>query len=242
MIVSSLDMLTTAVRIDSWYISLKLLTLVKKMIIESRNATFFEETFPCKERQRTVSLKRTIDTVKDSDQTDQESDQRVNAETIEPRRSNRARTSKSFGPDFLTYLLENEPQSYKEAMASPEAPLWKEAINSEIDSILQNHTWELVDLPPGCKPLGYKWIFKRKMKTDGSIDKYKARLVIKGYRQKEGLDYFDTYSPVTHITSIRMLIAIAAIFGLEIHQMDVKTTFLNGYLVSLDKNRRCANL
>ena len=115
-------------------------------------------------------------------------------------------------------------------MTSPEAPLWKEAINSEIDSILQNHTWELVDLPPGCKPLGYKWIFKRKMKPDGSIDKYKARLVIKGYRQKEGLDYFDTYSPVTRITSIRMLIAIAAIFNLEIHQMDVKTAFLNGEL------------
>ena len=67
-------------------------------------------------------------------------------------------------------------------MSSPEAPLWKVAINSEIDSILHNHTWELVDLPPGCKPLGYKWIFKRKMKTDGSIDKYKERLVIKGYR------------------------------------------------------------
>ncbi|GJV73982.1 pol polyprotein [Tanacetum coccineum] len=73
----------------------------------------------------------------------------------------------------------------------------KEAIKSEIDSILQNHTWELVDLPPGCKPLGYKWIFKKKMKADGTIDKYKERLVIKGFRQREGLDYFDTYSPVT---------------------------------------------
>ena len=95
---------------------------------------------------------------------------------------------------------------------------------------MQNHTWELVDLPQGHKPLGSKWIFKRKMKADGSINKYKAQLVIKGYKQKEGLDYFDTYSPVTRITSIRMLVAIAALNDLEIHQMDVKTAFLNGEL------------
>ena len=87
-----------------------------------------------------------------------------------------------------------------------------------------------MDLPPGSKPLGYKWIFKKKMKADGFIDKYKAKLVIKGYEQKEGLDYFDTYSSVTRISSIRMLIAIAAIHNLEIHQMDVKTAFLNGDL------------
>ena len=73
-------------------------------------------------------------------------------------------------------------------------------------------------------------IFKRKMKADGFIDKYKVRLVVKGYRQKEGFDYFDTYSPETRITSIRMLIAIAALYNLEIHQMDVKITFLNGEL------------
>ena len=102
-------------------------------------------------------------------------------------------------------------------MSSPEAPYWKEAINDEVESILQNHTWELMDIPPGSKPLGYKWIFKKKIKADGSIDKYKARLVIKGYKQKEGLDCFDTYSPVTRISSIRMLITIAAIHNLEIH-------------------------
>ena len=108
--------------------------------------------------------------------------------------------------------------------------MWKEAIKSEIDSILHNHTWELVDLPPCCKPLSSKWVFKRKQKVDGSIDKHKARLVIKGYKQIEGLDYFDTYSLMTRIISIRMVLAIAALRNLEVHQMDVKTTFLNGDL------------
>ena len=91
-------------------------------------------------------------------------------------------------------------------MSSSEEPLWKEAIKSEVDSILQNHTWELVDFPPSCKPLGSKWIFKKKMKADGSINKYKTKLVIKGYRQREGLDYFDTYSPVTRINSCNCIL------------------------------------
>ena len=130
----------------------------------------------------------------------------------------------------MSYTLEGEPRTIKEAMSGPDAQLWKDAINSEIESILHNHTWELVDLPKGSKPLGCKWILKRKYKTDGTIDKYKARLVVKGYRQTEGLDFFDTYSPVTRITSIRLFIAIAALHNLEIHQMDVKTAFLNGEL------------
>nr|GEX35742.1 zinc finger, CCHC-type [Tanacetum cinerariifolium] len=77
---------------------------------------------------------------------------------------------------------------------------------------------------------GCKWILKRKMKVDGSIDKYKARLVIQGFRQKEGIDFFDTYATVARISTIRLLLALAAIHDLVIHQMDVKTTFLNGDL------------
>ncbi|GKC73175.1 zinc finger, CCHC-type containing protein [Tanacetum coccineum] len=115
-------------------------------------------------------------------------------------------------------------------MQSRDAALWKEAIDDEIGSIMENNTWVLSDLPPGCKPLGCKWIFKRKMKVDGTIDKFKARLVIQGFRQKEGIDYFDTYAPVARITTIRLLLALAAIHNLVIHQMDVKTTFLNGDL------------
>ncbi|GKB99788.1 zinc finger, CCHC-type containing protein [Tanacetum coccineum] len=105
-----------------------------------------------------------------------------------------------------------------------------EAIDDEIGSIMENNTWVLSDLPPGCKPLGCKWIFKRKMKVDGTIDKFKARLVIQGFRQKEGIDYFDTYAPVARITTIRLLLALAAIHNLVIHQTDVKTAFLNGDL------------
>ena len=125
-------------------------------------------------------------------------------------------------------MLEREPETFKEVVVSTEGLMWKEATESEIDSILHNHTWELVDLPPGCKPLSSKWVFKRKRKVDGSIDKYKARLVIKGYKKTEGLDYFDTYSHLTRINSIRMVLAIVALRNLEIHQMGVKTTFLNG--------------
>lgn len=95
---------------------------------------------------------------------------------------------------------------------------------------MHNNTWKLVDLPSGHKPIGHKWIFRKKLRPDGSIEKYKARLVAKGYRKKEGQDFFDTYSPVTRITSIRTLMAIAAIHNLIIHQMDVKTAFINGEL------------
>nr|GEX55328.1 hypothetical protein [Tanacetum cinerariifolium] len=106
----------------------------------------------------------------------------------------------------------------------------KEANNDEIDSIMCNNTWVLTDLPPGCKPLGCKWIFKRKLKIDGTIEKFKVRLVIQGFRQKSGINYFDTYAPVGHISTLRLLIAMTSIYNLITHQMDVKTTFLNGEL------------
>ena len=99
-------------------------------------------------------------------------------------------------------------------------------------SLISNRTWKLVDLPSGCKTIGCKWVLRKKLKLDGSIDKFKAKHVAKGFKQKADLDFFDTFSPITRITSIRLLIAIAiaAIFDLKIHQMDVKTAFLNGDL------------
>ncbi|CAM8886536.1 unnamed protein product [Rhodiola kirilowii] len=93
-----------------------------------------------------------------------------------------------------------------------------------------NNTWILVDLPPGHKPLGNNWIFRNKMKVDGTTDKFKARLVIQGFRQKYGMDYFDTYAPVARISTIRLLISLASIHKLLVHQMDAKTAFVNGDL------------
>nr|GEU31537.1 zinc finger, CCHC-type [Tanacetum cinerariifolium] len=120
---------------------------------------------------------------------------------------------------------EEDPRNYNEAMQSWDAAFWKKVIDDEIGSVIENNTWILSDLPPGCK-----WIFKRKTKVDGTIDKFKARLVIQGFRQKERIDYFDTYAPVARITTIRLLLALDVIHNLVIHKMDVKTAFLNGDL------------
>ena len=108
--------------------------------------------------------------------------------------------------------------------------LSKEAIKTELDFILKNQTWELVDLPSGTKPIGYKWTFKRKYFPYGSIEKYKVGLVVKGFSQKQTIDYFDTFSLVTRISCIRILTDLTSIHKLFIHQMDVKTIFLNGDL------------
>jgi hypothetical protein len=123
--------------------------------------------------------------------------------------------------------VEEDPSTYSEAMASRDAAFWREAVNDEMDSILSNNTWVLVDLPPGSNTIGCKWVFRRKYRTDGTIQTFKARLVAKGFRQREGIDYFDTYAPIARITSIRVLIALASIYKLVVHQMDVKTAFLN---------------
>ncbi|GJU69900.1 zinc finger, CCHC-type containing protein [Tanacetum coccineum] len=142
------------------------------------------------------------------------------------RKSKRNRTLKAFRPEFQLYLIEgirdkvsdqhsyylnveDDPKTFDESMKSQDV---------------------LADLPPGCKPLDCKWIFKIKLKVDRTIEKFKVRLVIHGFKQKSGIDYFDTYALVTRISTIRLLVAMASIHNLIIHQMDVKIAFLNGDL------------
>ena len=128
-------------------------------------------------------------------------------------------------------LLDNdEPTTYKEAMMGPDSVKWLNAMKSEIESMYENQVWNLVDPPEGSKPIECKWIFKKKTDADGNVTVYKARLVAKWFRQIQGIDYEETFSPVAMLKSVRILLAIAAYYNYEIWQMDVKTAFLNGML------------
>ena len=87
-----------------------------------------------------------------------------------------------------------------------------------------------MELPAGRKPIGRKWVFKKKTNAEGKVEKYKARLVAKGYSQVPGIDFGDIFSPVAKVASIRLLLSVVAAFDFEVEQMDVKTTFLHGDL------------
>jgi hypothetical protein len=154
----------------------------------------------------------------------------VQDENVSTRKSKRPRISKSFGDDYIVYLVDDTPSTIEEQYSSPDAVFWKEAIRSEMDSIMSNETWEVVEHPYGCKSIGSKWVFKKMLRPDGTIESYKAMLVIKGYSQKECEDFFDTYSLVARLTTICVLLSLATSLGLLVHQMNVNTTFLNGEL------------
>ncbi|KAL0406059.1 UNVERIFIED_CONTAM: hypothetical protein Slati_3919800 [Sesamum latifolium] len=116
-------------------------------------------------------------------------------------------------------------------MSDIDSDKWLEAIKSEMDSMGSNQVWTLVDPHKGARPVGCKWIYKRKLGADGEVTAYNARLVAKGYTQRPGVDFQETYSPVAMAKSIRILLAIAAWYDYEIWQMDVKTVFfLNGFI------------
>ncbi|GJS75757.1 retrotransposon protein, putative, ty1-copia subclass [Tanacetum coccineum] len=124
----------------------------------------------------------------------------------------------------------NEPNNYKVAILDLESDKWVDAMNVEMQSMIDNQVWCLVDLPSNCKTIESKWLFKKKTDMDGIVHTYKARLVAKGYTQTYRVDYEETFSPVADIRAIRILIAIATFYDYEIWKMDVNTAFLNGYL------------
>jgi hypothetical protein len=121
-------------------------------------------------------------------------------------------------------VIDSEPSTFEEASKHIVS---KDSMIEEYDSILKNDVWEVVPRPHGKSVVTSKWLYKIKHAADGSVEKFKARFVARGFSQKEGIDYDEIFAPVARYTSSRIIISLAAFFGCKLHQMDVKTTFLN---------------
>ena len=134
-------------------------------------------------------------------------------------------------PLYLSFLVSidkiKEPLTYAEAK---KLLVWDDPMDAEIDALESTDTWTICTLPPDKTPIGCKWVFEVKFNADGSIERYKARLVAKGYTQQEGVDYLDTLSPVVKLTTVKLLLALSAIHGFSLHQLDISNAFLNGDL------------
>ena len=209
----------------------------EQKVIVSRHAVFLEKEFLAKEINSEVVELDEIQEVNVETEPVEESNPPVNENTQPIRRSNReSRTPKRYydllvdGETEDCVLQEDTPLSFQQALRSKESALWLEAMKNEMDSMYENKVWTLTDIPEGIKPIGCKWIFKKKLNADGKVETYKARLVAKGFRQIQGVDYDETFSPVAMLKSIRIMLALAAFYDYEIWQMDVKTAFLNGDL------------
>ncbi|CAN1849719.1 Retrovirus-related Pol polyprotein from transposon TNT 1-94 [Linum perenne] len=147
----------------------------------------------------------------------------------ELRRSRRQRRAnpKYANAALIEEAIINEPNTFEEASLKKE---WLKAMKEEIDALDYNETWDLVPKPEGVKPISCKWVYKVKSRPDGSIERYKARLVARGFSQQYGIDYDETFSPVAKITTVRVLLALSASKGWKLWQMDVKNAFLHGEL------------
>lgn len=125
------------------------------------------------------------------------------------------------------------PQTYESAVSSVEAVQWKCAMNEEMSALRKNKTWTLERLPENKKTVACKWVFTKKLDSNGNVERYKARLVAKGFTQREGIDFSETFAPVVRYESVRILLAIAERDDFELAQFDIKTAFLYGELKEL---------
>jgi hypothetical protein len=124
----------------------------------------------------------------------------------------------------MSHIIDSEPSFHGEATCEQ---VWQDAMTKEYHSILKNDVWDIFPRPEGKFMVTSKWIYKIKHAADGSVEKYKVRFVAKGFSQVEGVDYDETFTPVARYTSIRTIIALATFMSWKLHEMDVKTTFLN---------------
>ena len=139
-------------------------------------------------------------------------------------------TSRANAPMEHAFATISGPSSYKQAMMQSDKHQWESAIDEELRSMEKNQVWEVVDTPSNKNIVTSRWVFVKKTDEHGNLERYKARLVARGFQQIPGQDFNETFAPVVRFTSIRVVLAIAAKYKMHIHQMDVKTAFLNGFL------------
>ena len=126
----------------------------------------------------------------------------------------------------MAELVANDPKTYKAAMKLLDAQALKEARKAEVDSLIENKVYTIVVRPTHKQPVTSKWVFKKKRGISGEVEKYKARLVARGFTQEEGVDYTETFSPIIRFESIRLMLAQAAAGDVHTARMDVTTSFL----------------
>ncbi|GAA0147132.1 transmembrane signal receptor [Lithospermum erythrorhizon] len=131
-------------------------------------------------------------------------------------------------PCFVASVLNfTEPRTYKQTIKDPQ---WVDAMNKEIEALFVNNTWDYMPLPLGKKPILCRWDYKIKLKSDGSIERYKACLVAKGFTQRMGIDYNETFTPVVKMSIVRSILVVVAYHKWQLSQLDINNTFLHGDL------------
>jgi len=129
---------------------------------------------------------------------------------------------------FTTNMtIQRKPTSFSQVVKDPK---WRAAMQQEVQALHANKTWSLVSPSAHKRPIGCKWVYKIKYNPDGIVERYKARLVANGYSQVEGIDYRETFAPVAKLTTVHVLLSLAAMQNWHLHQLDVNNAFLNGHL------------
>ena len=124
----------------------------------------------------------------------------------------------------------SEPATFRDAVNGPDQVHWRKAINAELESMRLRGVFQAAILPKGQQAIGTKWVFKIKRNSDGTIARYKARLVARGFTQEHGIDYTETFAPTVKFSTIRVILTLAAYHDWEVEQLDVVTTFLSAEL------------
>jgi hypothetical protein len=146
---------------------------------------------------------------------------------VQEKRLSERYTPSNFRPNFYFSITDDDPRTVREGVDSEDGNLWKKAMDEEMAALDKNESWDVVEFLTGRKPIGSKWVFKKKLSAEGKVEKYKARLVAKGYSQVEGIDFGEIFSPVVKLTSIIFMLFVVVAFDFELEHMDVKTSLLH---------------